>query len=255
MAAVFPDGLEAESTLQAYLLGMLDFESMLRLQRRLHFDVTSDRRQAAVVLCEHAPTITIGRQGSRAHVHLEPEELNTRRWTVRWVNRGGGCLLHVPGQIALYSVLPLDRLGYSLPDYVERLGGAIRDLLEDFSLHAEIRVDERGVWVGERLLAAVGVSVRDWVTTFGAYINIHPALDLFRCVTTVHDCLEPMTSLERERRGPVRPSLVRERLIEHFRARFGYGRVTLFSEHPLLAGSSLGSPLDRRAASIGMGGT
>jgi lipoyl(octanoyl) transferase len=251
MAAELPDAVARDSTLQAYLLGMLDFESMLRLQRRLHFDVTSDRRQAAIVLCEHTPTITIGRQGSRAHLHMEPEELQTRRWPVRWVNRGGGCLLHLPGQIALYSIIPLDRLHCSLPDYVVRLGGAIRDLLDDFSIHAEIRVDERGVWVGSRLLAAVGVSVRDWVTTYGAYINIYPSLDLFRAVTSVADCTETMTSLERERRGPVRPSLVRERLIEHFRVRFGFGRVALFSEHPLLETTQVTSM--ERASNVGYG--
>ena len=43
-----------------------------------------------------------------------------------------------------------------------------------------------------------------------------------------------MTSLERERRGPVRPSLVRERLIEHWQKRFDFDRVTVFSEHPFL---------------------
>ena len=106
MAAELHDTLATDSALQVYLLEMLDFETLLRLQRRLHYDVTSDRLQAAIILCEHTPTITIGRQGSRAHLHVEPEELHSRRWPVRWVNRGGGCLLHVPGQFALYSILP-----------------------------------------------------------------------------------------------------------------------------------------------------
>ena len=39
-----------------------------------------------------------------------------------------------------------------------------------------------------------------------------------------------MTSLVRERRGPVRPAMVRERLLEHFAARFGFGRTSLFSD-------------------------
>ncbi len=234
MAAEFPINAVEDAALQAYLLGTVEFETLLRFQRRLHFEISGDRRQAALVLCEHPPTITIGRQGSRTHLHLEPEELQTRSWPVRWVNRGGGCLLHVPGQIALYSILPLDRLRCSIADYVAKLADAIRDLLEDFSIHVAVRTDDRGVWAGERLLAAVGVSVRDWVTTYGAYINICPALDLFRCVTVHADCDQPMTSLERERRGAVRPALVRERLIEHFRARFGFGRVALFTEHPLI---------------------
>jgi hypothetical protein len=51
-----------------------------------------------------------------------------------------------------------------------------------------------------------------------------------------------MTSLERERRGPVRPSLVRERLMEHFRARFDFGRVALFTEHPMLENAAASDP-------------
>ncbi len=159
--------------------------------------------------------------------------------------------MHVPGQLAIYPVLPLDRLPGEIAAYPRQLGEIIRDLLGDFSVHAGVRVDEHGVWVETRLLAAVGVSVRDWVSGHGAFINVQPALDLFRHVTTVAETPQPMTSLERERRGPVRPSLVRERLVEHFRARFGFERVALFSDHPALqgAGQRVGAaPLPIRVA-------
>lgn len=248
MSAEVPYDAAADRALQVYLLGTLDFETLLGLQRRLIFDVSGDRRQAALILCEHPPTITIGRQGSHAHVHLEPEELATRGWPVRWVNRGGGCVLHMPGQIALYAILPLDQLGGGISGYLHNLGSAIGDLIGDFSIHAALRVDERGVWAGDRLLAALGVSVRDWVTAYGAYINIHPALDQYHAVTVVGDHDQPMTSLERERRGRVQPSLVRERLIEHFRSRFGFGRVSLFTEHPLLQAAPVSRERKRRAA-------
>ena len=234
MSAELHNGALSESVLQVYLLGTLDFDTLLRLQRRLQFDVSGDRRQAALIVCEHPPLITVGRQGSRTHIHMEPEELQVRGWPIRWVNRGGGCVLHLPGQLALYPILPLDRLHCDIAGYLQKLGETICDLLGDFSLNARLHVNERGVWAGERLLAAVGVSVRDWVSGYGAYVNIHHALDLYRFVTTSVDEPHPMTSLERERRGPVRPSLVRERLVEHFRSRFGFARVALFSDHPTL---------------------
>jgi hypothetical protein len=46
----------------------------------------------------------------------------------------------------------------------------------------------------------------------------------------------PMTSLERERRAPVRPALVRNLFLEHFQARFAFSRLSLFSDHPSLSG-------------------
>ncbi len=234
MAAEFPHSAYDDRTLQVYLLGSLPFDAILRLQRRLQFDISGDRAQAALILCEHPPLITVGRHGSRSHSRLEAEELRLRGWPIRWVNRGGGCVLHLPGQIALYAILPLDRLGLEIAGYLHTLGTAITDLLNDFSVLGEIRASDGSVCAGSRPLAALGVTVRDWVTGYGAYVNIQPALDLFRHVTASAEDALPMTSLERERGGPMRPSLVRERLIEHFRTRFGFTRVALFSDHPVL---------------------
>jgi lipoyl(octanoyl) transferase len=230
--------------LQAYLLGLVDFEAALTLQRRLVYQVSGDRSAAALLVCEHPPLITVGRQGSRNHIFFEPAELVIRRWPVRWVNRGGGCLLHGPGQLALYPVMPLDRLGLGVQAYLDRLQQVLIDVLDDFSIRAESRRGQAGVWVGPRLIAGVGVAVRDWVTYFGAYLNVHPDLHPFRKVRAGGG--EPMTSLERERRGPLRPTLVRERLLEHFATRFGFARTALFHDHPSLGRKA---PSDALAAS------
>ena len=65
----------------------------------------------SLVLCEHPPTISVGRSGSRAHILLDDEELRGRGVAVRWVNRGGGCVLHLPGQLVGYLALPLAASG------------------------------------------------------------------------------------------------------------------------------------------------
>jgi lipoyl(octanoyl) transferase len=220
--------------LQVYLLGLVDFEAALSLQQRLVYEVAGERDRAALVLCEHSPRITVGRQGSSAHILCENEELRARQWPVRWVNRGGGCWLQVPGQLAIYPVLALDRLGLGLDGYLDQLQGVIQGVLADFSVMTETRPGHRGVWAGSRLIAGVGVAVRDWVTYFGAVLNINPALDGFRLVRIGSPGDGPMTSLERERRGPPRPALVRERFVEHFSARFGFARTALFHEYPSL---------------------
>jgi lipoyl(octanoyl) transferase len=234
-----PAGSDLESTgptLQVYMLGAMDFEAALAFQRRLVYEVAGDRRRAALILCEHQPAlITVGRQGSRAHILIDPPELRARQWQVRWVNRGGGCLLHVPGQLALYPVLPLDRLRLGLQAYLERLQEVVITLLADFGLRGETRSRQPGVWVGARLLAGIGVAVRDWVAYYGAYLNINPSLDAFRQVRCGGPTEAPMTSLERERHGPLRPSLVRERLLEHFATRFGFTQTSFFSDHPSLS--------------------
>jgi lipoyl(octanoyl) transferase len=227
-------GPSADAVLQAYLLGTVDFEAALLFQRRLVYEVSGDRSMAALVLCEHPPLITVGRQGSRTHILCGPEELRARQWPVRWVNRGGGCLLHVPGQVAIYSILALDRFNLGLKAYLERLQRVVLAVLADFNIDGETRPDHPGVWVGSRLIAGVGVAVRNWVSYYGVALNINPALQLFRLVRCGGRDEEPMTSLERERRGRLRPAMVRERFLEHFAAQFPFSRTSLFSDHPSL---------------------
>jgi lipoyl(octanoyl) transferase len=239
-------------TLKAYLLGSVEFETALRFQRRLHFEVSESRSHGALILCEHPPLISIGRQGSHAHLRLE-DDARAPHCPLRWVNRGGGCILHMPGQLAVYPILPLDRLQLDVPAYLERLGHACLDTIGEFSLRAQAHADQTGVWVGDRLLAVFGVTVRDWVSAFGAYLNVHPALGAYRSVQTLPG--RRMTSLECERRGPVRTSMVRQRLVEHLQAHFGFAHVALFTGHPAIAADTgrLHDCNGRRAASARCG--
>ncbi len=239
----------ADSIIQVYLLGDVAFDAALLLQRRLRYDVTGDRSQAGLILCEHPPLITIGRQGSRRHLHAEPNELALRGWPVRWVSRGGGCWLHLPGQIAIYPILPLDRLGLTIPVYLMRLCEVIEKVIDDFSIHQPVKSDDAGVWIGNRLVATLGVSVRNDVTLFGTVFNLDADLEWFRAVRCHPRAEEPMTSLVRERRGPVRTAMVRERLVEHFRDTFGFSRVSLFSDHPLVCNKAERDP--KRTTKVG----
>lgn len=229
-----PISTMGDMVLQAYLLGTVDYEAVLGLQRRLVYQVAGDRDTAALLMCEHPPLITVGRHGSRGHIQFPPEDLALRGWPVRWVNRGGGCFLHLPGQFALYPILPLDRLGLGLEAYIQKLHEVVLAFLADFGIRGHTRPGKPGVWVGARPIAGVGIAVRDWVAYHGLIVNVQPDLHGFRKVHYWGANGEPMTSLERERRGPVRPSLVRQQLLDHFTACFGFSRTSLFLEHPAL---------------------
>jgi lipoyl(octanoyl) transferase len=225
---------DGDLVLRAYLLGAIEWEAGLSLQRRLVYEIGAERNTAALVLCEHPPLITIGRHGSRSHVLYGPEELAARRLQLRWVNRGGGCLLHAPGQLAIYFMLPLDRFQMGVRTYLDTLQQALAETLNSFHLGRRPVPGRNGVWVGDRPIAAVGVAIRDWITYHGAFLNINPDLEAFKPVRWGSLASAPMTSLERERRGPLRSSLVRERLLECFSKCLGFDRTSLFTEHPSL---------------------
>jgi lipoyl(octanoyl) transferase len=219
--------------LHAYLLGRLDFDTWLALQRHLVFEVSLDRSIGALVLCEHPHTITVGREGSAGHILIESEELQPLGWPVRWINRGGGCLLHSPGQMAAYPILALDWLGMNVQQYLDKLHETIRATLTGLDVPAEVRLPTAGLWAGDRRIAHVGIAVTDWIAYHGFSINVETNLKLFRHVRCDGD-ERPMTSIQRERRTPVRPSTVRQRLLAEFLEQFGFDRVSIFHEHSFL---------------------
>ncbi len=80
----------------------------------------------------------------------------------------------------------------------------------------------------------MGIAVRNWITYYGAYLNVDPPMGLFRVVRS--DPVEDihMSSMSAERRGPVRMTTVRATLVKHLTEAFGCDRYHLFTGHPLL---------------------
>jgi lipoyl(octanoyl) transferase len=220
--------------LQVYLLGQIEFGAALALQRRLAYEVSGDRSSACLLLCEHPPTLSIGREGSRRHIDQDAVEFRSGVWPIRWVNRGGGCILHVPGQLAIYPVFPLDHLQLGVHDFLMRIDKVLVNLLGNFGVAADPKPEVQCIAVRNRPIAHIGIAVRNWVSYFGAFININPDLELFRIVQADPRLVPRMTSLERERHGPLRTSLVREQAIELFAKMFAFDRIVLFTDHPML---------------------
>ena len=235
--------LEPYRPLSAYLLGTLELDEFLSLQRRLVYEVGGDRTTGSVILCEHPPGVTIGREGSRAHIrpNFEALEVRLRRSEgqsvsrahplVRWVSRGGGAMLHLPEQVACYPILPLDLLGISASRYVEELQNIGVELLRRFDLAGTIDRERPGVSVNGRRVVHIGVAIRERITCFGFVVNVNPDLELFHQVSCDGDPL-PMTSIRRESPSRIRVSGVRQQLLDLIAARFGFDRVSVFHNHP-----------------------
>ena len=224
---------------ETYLLGRISLERCLELQQRLIARVGGrDDGQITLLLCEHPQVITIGRGGSPGDIASESQMLSSRQIEVRWVNRGGGCLLHCAGQLAIYPIVPLRWHGFSVGEYLQRLQAGIIETLDELGIRGHTPPGRHGVWGRTGQLAAVGVAVRDWVTYHGAFLNVCPPMGLFRLVRA--DTLEhtKMSCLVAERRGCVRMTTVRATLVRHLAEALGCDRYHLYTGHPLLRGGS-----------------
>ncbi|MGA2253143.1 MAG: lipoyl(octanoyl) transferase LipB [Thermoguttaceae bacterium] len=230
--------LSAESqspAVETFLLGQIPYLRCLEFQQRL-LDQVSNRAdgQIVVLMCEHPPVITIGRGGRPSQVASGNRLLRSGQIETHWTNRGGGCLVHCPGQLAIYPILPLCWHDFSLGEYLERFQAALAETLTELGVQVQPQPGRYGVWGRTGQIAALGVAVRNWVTWHGAYLNVSPALGLFRLVESDPLSHMPMGSIAAERCGVVRMATVRAVLVRRLTEAFGCDRYHLYTGHPWL---------------------
>lgn len=129
---------------ETFLLGSVPFLRCLDLQERLRRQVAErDDGQIIVLLCEHPEVITIGRGGRPSDV-TGRGALRSREIETHWVNRGGGTLIHCPGQLAVYPIVPLRWHDLSPGEYLHRLQAALAETLIELGVQVHV---PPGRWV------------------------------------------------------------------------------------------------------------
>ncbi|MCW4455566.1 lipoyl(octanoyl) transferase LipB [Flavobacterium sp. MXW15] len=150
-------------------LGRQAYEPVWHAMQRF----TDARTEAAadeLWVVEHDPVFTLGQAGKDEHV-LAPGDI-----PVLHVDRGGQVTYHGPGQIVVYPLLDLRRLGIGVREYVCRIEQAIIDTLDEWNIGAERREGAPGVYVAGAKIAALGIRVRRGCTFHGLAFNV--AMDL-----------------------------------------------------------------------------
>ncbi|PPT75965.1 MULTISPECIES: lipoyl(octanoyl) transferase LipB [Xanthomonas] len=150
-------------------LGRQQYAPVWRAMQRFT-DARDEATADEVWAVEHAPVFTLGQAGKPEHV-LAPGEI-----PVLQVDRGGQVTYHGPGQLVVYPLLDLRRLGIGVRDYVCRIEQALIDTLDEWNIVAERREGAPGVYVGEAKIAALGIRVRRGCTFHGLSFNV--AMDL-----------------------------------------------------------------------------
>lgn len=235
-----PISAESQSpAVETFFLGQVPYLRCLELQQRLLRQAAQrEDGQVVILMCEHPPVITIGRGGRPSQILGGNQVLRSRQIETHWTNRGGGCLVHCPGQLAIYPILPLRWHHFSLGEYLRRFQSALANTLTELGVSAQTRADRYGIWGRTGQIGMLGIAVRDWITWHGAYLNVSPPLGLFRLVDG-----DATGSIAAERRGVVRMATVRAVLVRQLTDAFGCDRYHLYTGHPWLKQRELaGSP-------------
>nr|WP_255783865.1 lipoyl(octanoyl) transferase LipB [Lysobacter chinensis] len=194
-------------------LGRRPYEPVWRAMQAFT-DARTDATPDELWLVEHDPVFTLGQAGKPEHV-LMPGDI-----PVIHVDRGGQVTYHGPGQIVLYPLLDLRRLGVGVKEYVCRVEQAMIDTLADWNIEAVRRDGAPGVYVGDAKIGALGIRVRHGCTFHGLAFNIAMDLEPFRRINPCGYAGLQVTSML-DLGGPSSPDAVKPVLIGHLARLFG----------------------------------
>jgi lipoyl(octanoyl) transferase len=222
--------------LTMHLCGDVRFNDLVNLQRRIAYEAASrEDGQITLFSAEHEPLVSLGRSGLRSEILLSQEEITAQDLELEPVARGGGCIPHGPGQLAILAVVPLQRLKWSVGGYLHRLQSATLNLLEQLQVASATRSLQFGIWGKSGQLAAFGVAVRHGVATFGLYLNVAGPAELCKKVLTSPGDIHPhMGWLLSERASAGKIEQVRNLLPPCFGLALDCPHPEVLSGHPLL---------------------
>jgi lipoyl(octanoyl) transferase len=257
-------------------LGTLDYATGLRLQEKLIALRKDGRIGDVVLLLEHSPVITLGRNAKSANILAAPELLAQRGVAVCECDRGGDVTFHGPGQLVAYPIFDLrsfpsenpNRRTLGVIEYVRRLEEVLIRTCAEFGIPAKRISGLTGVWTDcsgngiaesatqpdgrgrpsphklnpEAKIAALGVHISRGVTSHGIALNVNTDLSYFNLIVPCGITSKPVTSIQKE--------LGREVLIEdvaHVLSRnFGtvfHSQMLWLNSLDALVGDNLGVPV------------
>ncbi|MGB0124181.1 MAG: lipoyl(octanoyl) transferase LipB [Silvibacterium sp.] len=189
-------------------LGRIDYSAALDLQKKLVEARHAQRIGNTLLLLEHPPVLTLGRNSIRSNILASDELLAQRGVEIHEINRGGDVTYHGPGQLVGYPILDLrsfsPRLG--AVEYVRLLEDALIRACGDFGVPAQRIAGRTGVWtiaggsIPEKKVAAIGVHVARGITSHGFALNVTTDLRDFDLIVPCGISDRTVTSLDLEAR-------------------------------------------------------
>ncbi len=157
-------------------LGIVNYHETLELMRA---HIKEKDFSNEIWLLEHPPVFTLGTAADNSHV-LDPKEI-----PVVQSDRGGEVTYHGPGQLVIYFLLDIKKLGCGPNMLVVSIQKFIKELLSDLSIESSFIEGAPGVYVNDKKIASIGLRISKNKTYHGVSINFDMDLKPF---TYINPC-------------------------------------------------------------------
>ena len=209
-------------------LGTVPYVDALALQHRI---VEARERGAlndTLLLLEHPPVFTLGRNAKDANILVSREYLQQQSIDVFRVERGGDVTYHGPGQLVGYPILDLHNFRMDVGWFVRSMEEMLIRAIGDFGIRGK-RIEKLvGVWIDqpsriqpEAKIVQIGARIEQWITYHGFALNVDPNMAHFDLIVPCGISDKAVTSMVRVLNRSVDPRAVRERVAARFGEMFG----------------------------------
>lgn len=165
-------------------LGQCDYRKALDIQYEILGKVQSGDMDDTLILVEHPPVITLGKNATESNVLFDEKDLKEKGIDLYNISRGGDVTYHGPGQLVGYPIFNLKKNhGRSIRVFIEKLEDVFIDFIGDtYNLSVGRHECNAGVWYGEEKVVALGLAVKSGVTMHGFAFNLNTILDHFNLI-------------------------------------------------------------------------
>ncbi len=234
-------------------LGTIDYATGLRLQEKLVALRKDGQIGDVLLLLEHTPVITLGRNAKAANILASPETLAERGVEVFECDRGGDVTFHGPAQLVGYPIFDLRGFPSNEPkrstmgviEYVRKLEEVLIRTCADFGISTERVPALTGVWTPgaeQAKIAALGVHISRGVTSHGFALNVNTDLDYFKLIIPCGITSKPVTSMQKELAREVPMEDVAHSISRNFSMVFG-SQILWLDTLDALSPPAVGVPL------------
>ena len=257
-------------------LGTVDYATGLALQQQLVALRKEEKIGDVLLVLEHSPVITLGRNAKAANVVASSDFLSQRGVELFECDRGGDVTFHGPGQIVGYPIF--DLRGFATPngkrktlgavEFVRRLEEVLIRTCADFAIPTKRVPGLTGVWTNssplssqteetrdllsagrvqpEAKIAAIGVHISRFVTSHGIALNVNTDLTYFDLIIPCGITTKPVTSMRQELGRELDLNAVAESISRNFGVVFS-SQVLWVESLDALLGHTVGVPMRRPA--------
>jgi len=202
------------------------YREVFSLQERIHAQRVAGECPDTLLLLEHRPVYTLGRSAAESHVLYSEERLRALGIERVTTTRGGDVTYHGPGQLVGYPILHLGEARLRVLEYIDALEETLIRAVATFGVEVGRDTRNRGVWVGNAKLAALGIRVSRQVTMHGFALNVSPRMADYSGIVACGLQDADVTSLALLLDETPDMSDVKRRVETSFREVFGYGEET-----------------------------